>query len=223
MKILYTISIVLLILLNQQSFAQTSKVALKLNALGGIGTTWHTVDFSDPSSYDSKKIAYSGGGGIGLEAGIGYKVLPQLMAEFSAAIQEVLGLQSVNSYTSSVFFNKKTLFAGVKYKIPLTKKARPLSLNFGTGAGYIIPGKLKITENDNYLGSIGYKNTLTFYGLSELEIPLRDFSINAGLRFRKVTFEADYSSKVNLESIDNEYKNFSGTGFDLYAGLNFTL
>jgi hypothetical protein len=202
-------------------YAQKGDVDVRLNVLGGVGTTWHTISFESPNSYDVKNIAFSGGGGIGLELGVGFTVIPKLFIETSAAYQQVMGLQSENGYTSSVFFNRKTFLLGAKYKFPLNKKSNPLSFNLGGGTGYIIPGALHIKENDDDQGKIGYNNCITFYGLSEIEIPIRSKAINVGLRFRKASFTAETYTKAPVRTVQSEYRNFKASGFDILAGFVF--
>lgn len=195
------------------------KLRLQIEGYMGMGLDSTTVGVN--SYGDDVKI--SAGGGFGYGATMGYGL------SRSVDIDGTLGFQASGLYpyvkNADGYFARTFLLATVKYKVPFREN---LQWKFGLGAGYYIGGKLDIEIDPGVPGAghrvVDYKNATGMHATGGLEIALqRNLMLDVGLKYYRVTYKADTATfngaSVPVSSLSGEFREFTGDGVDVTAGI----
>ncbi|AHM63325.1 hypothetical protein D770_25400 [Flammeovirgaceae bacterium 311] len=210
----YLLSLCLLIAFAGQATAQNLKFISRLNL--GIGAQYDWLD------YNGNQVAYSPGGGMGLEAGLGYELLKNLDAYATLGFQKNLALQyeSMNgvSNKTSASFGRGYFTAGFN-KLFKTSDGVFNGIILGAGLNYNLPGKLKLTENNQSMGEWAYGNALGYQVEAKFKLKFTEsFSLDPGLRYRNIRFENEQSANSAWPTLP--YMNrLNATGVDLSVAL----
>lgn len=209
-----TLTAIMLIFFYFYSFLGISQ---DLNLIGraniGIGFDYLSQDFNGIKTF------FSPGGGLGIEAGMEGE-LPNdiywygtvgMTFNLNLHYEETNGATNKTSYS----WNKKFLTAGAnKY---FDQKSKYIG-NFYGGGGLTlsIPGILRRTENDKYLGRIKYNTTLGFqlHGGATLTL-FDDFLLRPELRYRLINYKAKSFTRGEISDLEPELRKANGQGLDI--------
>lgn len=171
--------------LSSQAIAQKVSFFGRLNL--GIGAQYENLD------YNGATIAYSPGGGMGLEAGLSRELIKGFDAYVSLGYQKNLAMQyeSMNgvSNETSFSFGRTFLSLGASKLFELSNGTIH-GITVGGGLNYNIPGTLKLIENNESFGSATYQRALGFHLDTRLILKFTDdFSLAPGIRYRSLKFK----------------------------------
>jgi hypothetical protein len=211
----HLLSLCLLLVLAAPVMAQNLKFIGRINL--GIGAQYERLD------YNGNQIAYSPGGGMGLEAGLGYELIKNLDAYATLGFQKNLALQyeSMNgvSNKTSASFGRGYFTAGLN-KLFQTSDGVFNGIILGAGLNYNFPGKLKLTENNQSMGEWAYGNALGYQIEAKFRLKFTDtFSMDPGLRYRNIRFENEASTGSTSWSASTSMNRLNATGVDLSVSL----
>ncbi|MFD2563970.1 hypothetical protein [Aquimarina rubra] len=192
-------------------FAQEVSLIGRLN--GSIGFNYESID------YNGGSMAYSPGGGMGLEVGAEYNIFKGLYGygtlgyQYNLAIQ----LQSGNggSNKSSVTFSRTFFTLGIHKLFKLSDNTLN-GIVIGVGGNYSIPGRLKITENDFSADPIKYKSNVGFHIDAKLRLKLSDkFFLEPGLRYRQLELEAESFGSNGIDVLPSHLRTLNTSGIEI--------
>ena len=202
-------------MLGSQLQAQNLKFIGRYNL--GIGASYESLD------YNGAQVLYSPGGGMGLEAGLGYELLKNLDGYLTAGFQKNLALQyqSMNgvSNKTSASFGRGYFTAGLN-KLVETSDGVLNGFIFGAGLNYNFPGKLKLTQNNEYLGEWSYNNALGYQLEAKLRLKFTDsFSLDPGLRYRNIRYEFSPEKTTTSKPVPANMNRLNANGVDVSVTL----
>ncbi len=134
------------------------KLYAKLNVLVGVGFDKVFGGYKYVEGKDPEKINIDPGGGIGVEAVLGYDISPNIAAEFGIATQS--SGESVSN--GHVYFKKVPYRASILFKPKSNKSFR---LFFGGGISSNISAKYDV-EEDGADATVTYTSPIGFHGLA---------------------------------------------------------
>ncbi|WP_224995625.1 outer membrane beta-barrel protein [Cesiribacter sp. SM1] len=210
----HLLTLCLLAALAMPAMAQNLKFIGRVNV--GFGAQYESLDYS------GDQVVYSPGGGMGLEAGLGYELIKRLDAYATLGFQKNLALQyeSVNgtSNKTSASFGRGYFTAGLN-KLFKTSDGVLNGIILGAGLNYNFPGKLKLTENSHDMGEWTYTNALGYQVEAKLRLKFTDtFSMDPGFRYRNIYFEYEPTANSAWPAPANMNR-LNATGVDLSLTL----
>jgi hypothetical protein len=134
------------------------KLYAKGNILMGVGFDKVFGGYKYVEGEDPEKINIYPGGGVGVEAVLGYDITPTIAAEVGIAMQS--SGQSVSN--GHVYFRKVPYRASLLYKPKSTKSYR---LYFGGGLSSNFSAKYDVEEDDSE-ATVTYTSAMGFHGLA---------------------------------------------------------
>ena len=194
---------------------------LRLQLEGYMGFGMDSIKVGETSNGEDVKI--SSGGGFGGGATLGYGLSRSFDIDATVGAQFSGLMPAVENATGT--FGRTFLLATVKYKIPFREN---LQWKFGVGVGYYMGGKLDIDIDQGILNGghrvVNYKNTTGFHATGELDIALqRNLMLVVGLKYYKVEYKAETatfnSASVPVSALNSDYRELTGDGVDVTAGL----
>jgi len=191
-------SLMVFCIMYSSGFAQDINLIGRLN--GSIGLEYESVD------YNGGSLAYSPGGGIGLEIGAEYNIFKGIYGYGTLGYQYNLALQletgTNGSNKSSATFGRTFFTFGI-HKLFILSDNTLHGISIGVGGNYSIPAKLKITENDRSLEPISFESGLGFHIDAKLRLKLSDsFFLDPGLRYRQLELDAKTTGTLNASGIE---------------------
>ncbi len=208
-------STVFCILISSYINGQEFNLIGRLN--GSIGLNYESLD------YYGGTMAYSPGGGAGLEIGTEYHIFKGMYGYGTVGYQYNLALQlqsgNNGSNKSSATFSRTFLTFGVNKMFKLSENTL-YGLVIGIGGNYNIPGKLKITENDISQVPIQYDSNLGFHIDAKLRLKLSDkFFLEPGIRYRKLELDAKSSGISNPEVLPSHFRTLNTSGVEIAVSI----
>ncbi|GAA0716727.1 hypothetical protein GCM10009430_12710 [Aquimarina litoralis] len=196
-------------------FAQEVNLIGRLN--GSIGFNYDSVD------YNGGSLAYSPGGGMGLEVGAEYHMFKGLYGYGTLGFQYNLALQlqsgTEGSNKSSVTFNRTFFTFGVHKLFKLSENTLH-GLVIGAGGNYSLPGKLKITQNDVSGDPIEYKPGLGFHLDARLRLKLSDkFFLEPGIRYRQLELDVKSFGNNSTDILPPYLRELNTSGIEISVSV----
>ena len=192
--------------------------------LVGAGIEKHEVG----RTTDNDEISISGGGGVGGQLIIGYRLSPTFDLNLGVAIQNSSLKPDVENADGKFF--RTALLANIKYRIQISSSSL---INVGGGFGYYFPGELDIDASEISGGAHNiyeYDNSPGIHLLAEYEGFFRkDFSWSIGLQYSIVSYDikSAKSNEITVPldqlpaSVRDEVGELDGSGVDLRIGVNY--
>ncbi len=165
--------------------------------------------------FGGSKAAYGHGSGIALHLGA------QLESNANFFFYTELGLnvslayqyESYNGYSnkSAFSFNYKSASIGVGKLFPFGNSSFFDGLRLNAGADFNIPGTASLTENNQYIGSIEYANSLGFHIEGKVSFLINEvLFIEPGIGYNQVSFNStEYDWKNGQPGVANLFPNAS--------------
>jgi len=182
----------------------------------GVGIQYNTLYYGD------QKLAYSPGGGMGLEAGIRLAPTPRIEPYATIGFQQNLAIRMTDEddyydNESNFTFSRVTFNAGVNYKFPIIPNTNKFA-RIGGGLNFSIPGWAGFKEDNEKLPSIKYQMARGFnIEASYVAYADRKITVEPGLRYRHIEFKPSGNRVVQ-----SNMNPAQASGFDLSViiGLN---
>lgn len=202
------------------SFSAVSQIEREfiLRANLGIGADYNTLSYNNFSS--SGVLAYSSGGGVGIELGLGLFPFKNTEVYSTLGIQNSLAMQYQSStyggtYKTSFSFFRTSLLLGANYNISIPAYSK-LGLKVGGGGSYNIPGKMTMTEVNVDYGYATFHSQLGFHLELGATYKLKNWTICPSLRYRNLHLSNKTYVHQNTDSDFLSYvKSVNASGVDL--------
>ncbi|WP_299190025.1 hypothetical protein [uncultured Aquimarina sp.] len=203
----------------------TSGTAQELNLIGrlngSIGFNYESID------YNGGSLAYSPGGGMGLEIGAEYSFFKGLSGYGTLGYQYNLALQlqsgTNGSNKSSVTFGRVFFTLGVNKFFKFSENTLH-GIVIGVGGNYSIPGKLRITENDFSADPIEYGTNLGFHIDAKLRLKLSDvIFLEPGIRYRQLELEAKSFGPNTIDALPSHLRTLNTSGVEISVSIIKTI
>jgi len=196
-----------------------NRLRLQIDGYMGVGLDSSKIGVT--SNGNDVKISGGGGFGYGVTMGYGLSRSFDIDGTFGAQVSGLMpAVKNANGYFARTFF-----LASVKYKVPIREN---IQWKFGLGAGYYMAGKLDIDIDPGLPGAgrtvVNYQNATGVHATGGIEIALqRNLMLDVGLKYYRVTYKADTATfngaSVPVSSLPSEFREFTGDGVDVTAGV----
>jgi len=212
-------TLILMSTISNSLLAQSQrKPFFEIGGVSSFGFDHQTINYISQSG-DNLNLPYSGGGGIGLQLGLGVFLNKNWILRTDLQYQVVLAGQIENyngvKTQSTAVFSRATISPGLYYSFSIPEKYFIKGVELGAHLDYNLPGALKITENNTKLEDTKFKNALGYrfktLGLVQLK---KDRNLYA-------TFGAGFRVATNYMSKTTNQPDLDGSGLDFSLGLRW--
>ncbi|MBN1159459.1 MAG: hypothetical protein JXA61_08770 [Bacteroidales bacterium] len=198
-----------------QQSASTPKYFAGASFVAGFGTEKHNLFYT--SEGDSVTLSPGGGGGLGIV--FGFLLSPNIELDFNVAFES--SSLSKNLKNADASFSRYFITSTLYYVFP--SKNMDYNWKIGGGAGYYIPGSLKVEWSDMTNAADGdftmkYKGSFGFHAGGEFEMlfgPPGNWSLRLGLMFYYASYE--YLSSTGTTSVvdPGDFQKLNGSTFNI--------
>lgn len=205
----------LIFLVSHSNYGQNINFFARLNI--GYGTESHQLSGSGGTMY------YSGGGGLGIEAGVEKEIVKDFVLYLSVGDQIYFSLlhTNVNGNASNTSYNFNRVFFNFgASKVFWLKEKGVRAIIVGAGANYNIPGKLKLKRDDVHLGTTSYESNIGFHIDFKIRVRVgNSLFIDPGIRYKSLFLDSKSYEPGSESQMPDHHEQLNASGLEFSAAL----